>query len=235
MKLATLLSEHMEILPVFERLGMELGFGEASEEEVCRDNGISPDLFHVLCEVHSREGFVPDASKLDSRRDIASVLTYLRSSHSKYTTKWFPLLHSLIHSVLSQCEDSSSDILNRFYDEYDAEVSRHFNYEENVVFPYIENLLTGRMEGEFRMKDFEANHTNIDEKLSDLKSIIIKYLPREYNSAARYELLTEIARVEDDHAKHTRVEDMLLVPLVERLEAEYDRPIPSPDLPSMPS
>ena len=88
------------------------------------------------------------------------------------------------------------------------------------VFPYIESLLahTVNDSNPYKISNFEHNHTNVDEKLNDLKNIIIKYLPGNYTSNIRMEVLKDIFRIESDLRKHTMIENKLLIPLVAKLE-----------------
>ncbi|MBO5787458.1 MAG: hemerythrin domain-containing protein, partial [Bacteroidaceae bacterium] len=62
----------------------------------------------------------------------------------------------------------------------------------------------------------------INEKLNDLKNIIIKYLGEEFSLPVRFELLNNIYSVEKDLRKHSMIEDRLLVPLVEKLENSHE-------------
>ena len=70
----------------------------------------------------------------------------------------------------------------------------------------------------YHISKFEDNHSNISEKLNDLKNIIIKYLPEEHSSALRFNLLNDIYAVESDLRKHSLIENKLLIPLVEIME-----------------
>lgn len=222
MKLASLITENMVLLPVLERLGIGLGFGEATVADVCRRYGISEKLFESITGVYLDRNYVPSIQGLDSS-DIPGILNYLRKSHEFYTATWFPTLHTHLHALLQDCDELNREVVNEFYDEYDSEVERHFRFEEEVVFPYVESLLGGEPCVNFRMKDFEENHTNIDVKLKDLKNILLKYLPGQFSARARFDLLAEISYVETDHERHTTVEDRLLIPLVLKLEEGYGK------------
>ena len=118
----------------------------------------------------------------------------------------------------------SRRLIDKFYDDYDNEVNNHFQYEEEVVFPYIERLLNnGCGDGEYSISLFGHNHGNVNEKLNDLSNIITKYISEEYSSQLRYEILNEIHYIGNDLAKHSRIEDKLLVPLVEKFEARHGK------------
>lgn len=222
MKLASLISENMVLLPVLERLGIGLGFGEATLSEVCAASGVSESLFEAIAGIYMDRNYVPSLKAL-GREDIPHILDYLHRSHEFYTCTWFPNLHTHLHAFLQECDELNREVVNKFYDEYDAEVEKHFRYEEETVFPYVRSVLAGDIPDGFNIKDFEKNHTNIDIKLKDLKSILLKYLPGQFSTRARFDLLAEISFVETDHERHTKVEDYLLIPLVERMEAGYGK------------
>ncbi|MBQ4189237.1 MAG: helix-turn-helix transcriptional regulator, partial [Bacteroidales bacterium] len=89
---------------------------------------------------------------------------------------------------------------------------------EEKVFPYVQSLLEGRSAGNFSIMDFEENHSNVDEKLGDLRNIIMKSLPAVCDGEKRIDLLDFIFHLQKDLARHTCVEEDVLIPLVRRLE-----------------
>lgn len=222
MKAADLISADWNILSIFERLNIKLGFGEATIDEICSRYNLSPELFLAICNIYSSENYQPKAEML-KKEDLPHILSYLRASHTHYIKNSFPRLHNHIHIMMEEYEDTNRYILNKFYDDYDSEIKKHFEYEEDSVFPYIESLLEGNNQSMYKIRDFEDNHTNVEEKLNDLKNIIIKYLPGTYTSSIRIKVLNEIFKIENDLKKHTMVENKILIPLVTKLENSYGR------------
>ena len=218
-KLADIIAVDHELLTILERLNISLGFGDAEIGEVCKKYDISPNLFLMICNIYSFENYLPDISRL-TRNDIMKIVNYLISSHTYYTGTFFPKLHDNIHRMVEDYDAANHDVINKFYDIYDAEVNHHFNYEESVVFPYIHNLINGNStaKSSYSINRFEENHTNIEEKLKDLRNIIIKYIPESNSNAARFEAVMNIFRIERDLKKHAMVENKLLIPLVSKLE-----------------
>lgn len=219
MKVSDLLACDSSLLSILQRLDIRLGFGEATVAELCTRYGISADLFLMICNIYSFREYVPQVESL-GKSDIKNITTYLRASHRYYTGVCFPAIHESIHRMVNELDEMSRKLIDKFYDDYDNEVNSHFMYEEDVVFPYIESLMADkRMEcGKYSISQFEHNHSNINEKLNDLKNIIIKYLTEEYSSPLRFELLNDIYSVENDLRKHSLIENKLLIPLVEKLE-----------------
>ena len=137
MKAADLILADWNILSIFERLNIKLGFGEATIDEICSRYNLSPELFLAICNIYSSENYHPKADTL-KKEDLPHILSYLRASHTHYIKNSFPRLHNHIHIMMEEYEDTNRYILNKFYDDYDSEIKKHFEYEEYSVFPYIE-------------------------------------------------------------------------------------------------
>ena len=223
MKMADLVASDISLLSILQRLEISLGFGEATVAEVCTQHNISADLLLMICNIYSFRDYRPQIEAL-SDDDIRNITTYLRASHKFYSTICFPALHNNIHRMVKELDDVSRRLIDKFFDDYDNEVNNHFKYEEEVVFPYIENLLGNRNASNsgYSIALFEHNHGNINEKLNDLSNIIIKYLDKGYTSQLRFEILGDIHNIANDLLKHSDIENKLLVPLVEKIEQRYE-------------
>ena len=219
MKVADLIATDNRLLSILQRLGISLGFGEATIQELCTRYGISTNLFLEICNIYTFRGYTPIAGTL-SENDITSITAYLRTSHKYYNEMCFPVIHEKIHRLVKELDEVSRRLIDKFYDDYDNEVNSHFRYEEDVVFPYIEAITnhTPGKTGPYRISKFEENHSNISEKLNDLKNIIIKYLPEGTATALRFEILNDIYALESDLRRHALIENKLLIPLVEKRE-----------------
>lgn len=223
MKLADLVAADNDLLSILQRLDISLGFGEATVSEICSRYGLSTDLFLIICNIYSFRDYVPQIDALHNS-DISHITGYLRRSHKYYNEICFPEIHRKIHLLVKELDEVSRRLIDKFYDDYDNEVSSHFLFEESMVFPYIDALLEkgNHTDNKFSIGKFEKNHSNIGEKLNDLKNIIIKYLPEEYSSPLRFDILKDIYAVENDLRKHSLIENKLLVPLVEKLENNHE-------------
>ena len=68
------------------------------------------------------------------------------------------------------------------------------------------------------MKIYEEEHEEIDEKLYDLKNILIKYVSGDFEQAVCNEIIFELFRLEKDIKDHSRIENNILMPLVKEME-----------------
>ena len=224
MKVSDLLACDSSLLSILQRLDIRLGFGEATVAELCTRYGISADLFLMICNIYSFRDFDINVESLCAH-DLVHVTNYLRASHIYYKSVCFPQIHNKIHKLVEGLDDINRRLIDKFYDDYDAEVTNHFAFEENVVFPYIDSLFSEgkNRKADFSITIFEENQNYIGEKLNDLKNIFIKYLPVEYSSPIRFEILKDIYDVEKDLHKHSLIENKLLVSLVEKIEKSYEQ------------
>ncbi len=218
-KTADLIHANYRLFFVLPRFGIPLGFGEKTIGEICAKYGIDPSLFLLVCNVYTFHEYLPDPHEIRSF-DAEQLLRYLQNSHLDYKNK----LEEIHRKITPRGEVSDSRvarIITRFFDDYQNEVVNHFAYEEGTVFPYISHLYEKERGREnFRIGQFEENHSNIEEKLNDLKNIIIKYLPEEWSSDSLNQVLLSLFLLEDDLNTHALIEDKILVPLVTYLEGE---------------
>ena len=78
--------------------------------------------------------------------------------------------------------------------------------------------MSGTACGDYSASKFEENHSNIEEKLNDLKNIVMKYLPHECSPRLASDVLFALFSLSEDLGKHTGIEDLVLVPMTNRME-----------------
>ena len=222
MKLADLIELNYRLLDVLSRLGVGLGFGEHTITDACRTFGISESAFLLICNEYTFEGYVPGQELLSSA-DAEDIMKYLHNSHMYYMDREMEHLRSSLARLLAPVDAAQRKVVEKFFADYKAEVKNHFDYEEDVVFPYVNALLEGASRNGYSIGQFEENHSNIDEKLNDLKNIVMKYLPDVCDPVLRNEVLYHIFYLEDDLHHHTLIEDNVLVPMVDLLERKFVR------------
>jgi regulator of cell morphogenesis and NO signaling len=217
MKLADLIDQSSNLLRIITRTGLSFGFGEATVEEACRRAGVDPATFLLICNVYSFDGFVPSPDEL-RKADIRGIVSYLRASHDFYLKTALQTLSESIARMLEPCEESRKNIIRKFFAEYKVELEKHFEYEEVKVFPYVVALIDGKEHPAFSIRQFEKHHSNLLEKLGDLKDLIMKYLPQECEADRIGDVLSYLYFLKDDLARHTSIEDNVLVPMIADLE-----------------
>ena len=223
MKMADLLDVNFSILGVFSRFGMSYGFGEATVKEVCDGMGIDPETFLIICKVYAFDGYRPSREQMEGAC-LEDIVRYLRLSHTYYLETMVPALADAIEEMIAPCDDMHKKVIRKFFGDYKEELERHFDYEEKTVFPYVEAMIDSREREPYTIGEYEKNHSNVEEKLDDLKKLVTMYQPSQSRSQDCFRVLFYLYSLESDLERHTFIEDGILVPVVSRIEDESDAP-----------
>jgi regulator of cell morphogenesis and NO signaling len=221
-KASDIIEHNPLLLLLFEHLMIPLGFHEKTVEQLCSEHEIELKLFLIIANLFN--GFNPPPSEVESLKDIRLMISYLENNHKHYTTEKFPLLTSYISEITKLNSHPEIELLKRFFDEYLDEVSEHLKYENTIVFPYVLNLAYQKKEeanttrNKYSMADYRSHHDDIEEKLTDLKNLLIRYLPPGKDMQVRRKLILTLNELEFDLHIHSLIEESMLIPIVERLE-----------------
>ena len=215
--MADLMNRNFTLSGVLERVGLSFGFGDETVEEVCSREGVDAATFLLICNIYLSEDYIPSRDTLD-KIDLRGVLRYLRLSHTWYEEFAVKSLAATLDSLMAPCGDTYKMIISRFFSDYTKELSRHFEYEETIVFPYVEAMLDKDVKDDFSIGQYERHHSDVQEKLDDLKKLIMTYLPKECDQRLIHAALSGIFTLETDLHKHTLIEDRILIPAVTHLE-----------------
>lgn len=228
-KLASVIHKDHSLLPVINRLGIKLGFGDKTIRNLCMGKGIDINFFVETINVFHYEAYFPEKRLLDF--SVSMVIDYLVKTHQYYIDYLIPENDRLIELFLSAnpTESSENDLVRKFYAKFQEEFVIHINFEERVMFPYILELNNvievpesrshfKQKNPDFSITSFEKEHSSMDDKMDDLKNIIIKYLPPNYDQNRGNAFLSNLFLFEKDMKNHSRIEDHILIPKVKQLE-----------------
>ena len=217
-KMADLVLGNSKLLLMFPRFGMDLGFGDHSIAEVCAMNNVSAPFFLMICNVYCNDDYTPSPEDIASV-DLKALINYLLESHKYYLNERLPHIEEHLNHIIKTCIPKYGNMLHRFFEEYKNEVVDHFVYEEKNVFPYLQQLVNQNVKTDYKISVFHENHTNIEDKLSDLMNILVKYLPADVFPKERIEIALDINDLSADLMSHALIEERILIPFVESLEA----------------
>ena len=155
---------------------------------------------------------------------LQDILNFLRKSHRYYMDVMVPQLSDALQQLTLPFTPPQRETIWQFFRQYKEELSVHFSYEENIVFPYVEAMLSGERSGQYSIGEYEQNHSNVQEKLDDLKNLIMRYMPREHRQEDANQVLYCLYALEMDLQKHTFIEDEVLIPAASRLEEQVGLP-----------
>ncbi len=229
MKMADVLFYNYSLLPVIARFNIKLGFGEKTVEEVCNECKVNPDFFLEITNSFIDEDYIPQKDL--HYFPVSLLVNYLKKTHQYYLDEKIPEIESMISRLVKSAKSyrEKFDLINDFFQEYKKELTNHISHEELKVQPYVIEIENAFYKAEitsdlykkicsYSMRDYSNEHDNMEEKLFDLKNIIIKYLPPTESYGLCNKILIELFRLEKDLNTHANLEDKVLIPKVSSME-----------------
>ena len=198
MKMSELLGGHPSLLGVFSRIGFAFGFGDASVGDVCRNAGVDPETFLLICRVYCRDNYVPSSEELGAVNQEL-IADYLRASHKYYLDVALKDIAAGISRMTLPCSEDTRRVIWKFFSDFEDELQSHFDFEENVVFPNL---------GEADIP--EEDHSGVEETLEDLKNLVMNHLPEKADQAEALDVLKSINSLQNDIHKHILLEETTL-------------------------
>lgn len=223
-KLYYLIDQNYHLLPVLNRFGIKLGVKDKTVENICKEKNINTGFFLAIMNTYNYEEYFPENELLSF--SPLEIIDYLRKTHEYYLQYVVPKLDQLLSRIIasSKSDFKGLQMVDAFYKKYKRELFQHIGYEEENVFPYVVELVKNhKTNPSYTIQSFEKEHTNVDEKLNDLKNLIIKYIPPDYDENICNEFLITLFRFEKDIKDHARVEDKILLPLTIDIEKKVGR------------
>ena len=81
MSVSDLIDIDYSLLQVISRMGLSLKYAGLPVAEACRNSGVDPDTFILICNVYSFPDHIPSESELE-KGNIKDIIGYLHRSHS---------------------------------------------------------------------------------------------------------------------------------------------------------
>lgn len=229
MRLADIIHHDYTLLPVINRFDMHLGTGDKTIAGICKEKGVNTGFFLTIINTFHDLQYFP-TQQLQSF-PVRLLVNYLKQTHLYYLNNVLPEIGSQIEKMEKNCaiDKTTLLLLRNFFNEYSQELTGHIEREEQIVYPYVIGLEkavdTGVVDPELAEKmksytitNYKEEHENVEEKLYDLKNLIIKHLPEIKNDSYCHFVLRELFGLERDLNNHSRIENLILVPKVESME-----------------
>lgn len=214
-KMSDLICDNYSLLMVMSRFGISLGFGDRTVKQVCELNHVHTNTFLAVANFICEEQFTYDNRNSDI--SIEALTNYLRQAHTYFLEYNLPAIRAKLAEAIG-CHNEVATLILRFFDVYAKEVRRHMEYENKMVFNYVDKLLKGEPTS-FNIQTYANKHNQeIEMRINELKRVIIKYYPETERNDKLNAVLFDIFNCEQDLASHCQVEDYLFVPAVAQME-----------------
>ncbi len=218
-KLSVVIFHNPYVLLMLEHFGVRMPVHEKTVKQVCDKYSIGPNVFITVTNLYN--GIRPSGQPAFGNDDIIDIISFLKNSHNYYLNEKYPIIRDFIEQVQKKNNSKEIGLVEKFFGEYFKKVQNHINYENDVAFPYIVTLIENGqqpLENGYSIVHYEEKHDNIEEELTDLKNLLIKYLPQENDQTIRRKLIFALFELEFDLTIHAQIEDLILLPVIKKLE-----------------
>ena len=187
--------------------------GEKTLKTISSQNGIELKSFLAILNTYNSKEYFPENDDVD----INVLVNFLKRTHVYYLNYTLPRIENLLRQLSAECpENKPLAMIEQYYFDYKKQLTIHIDYEETELFPLIVEIVKKQSKisenADYYSDKIQHEHVNVEDKLSDLKTILIKFLPAEVNENSANELLFEISRFEQELLDHARFEDKILIP-----------------------
>ena len=200
--------------------------GHQSVAEACRNAGVTPiELLTAIGDPGAKQ------SSDWQTRSLTELQTYIQSVHHTYTRQAIETISLLSEKVANRHGGNHGEVLavRRLFAELSDELTPHLMKEEQILFPYVEELESlsasdprphscfGTIANPIRVMLME--HESAGEKLVQLRGVTNAYaLPQDACLSFRA-LYGQLRALETDLHQHIHLETTVLFPRALRLEA----------------
>ncbi len=217
---------------VFRKLNIDYCCGgKVSLADACLRNGINPqDLLEEINSIDNNPS-IPNL-KFDNF-EIDFLMDYIVNVHHKYPYENLPEVEFYVNKVYGKHKDNYVYLheLAQLFLALEAELMEHLPKEENILFPYSKKLLNARKVGVTSelppfgsfsnpIKMMLNEHENAGEVLLRIREITHDYTPPEGACNSHIVMLDKLKELDADLIQHIHLENNILFPKIELLEAE---------------
>ncbi|MBN2262781.1 MAG: hypothetical protein JW735_07710 [Prolixibacteraceae bacterium] len=235
MKMADIILNNYLLLPIIGRFGIDLGFGNKTVNEVCTEKNINPFFFlDIINSYHNPEYFTAEELQ---EYPLILIIEYLTNTHNYYRNIKIPELEKMVNEIIENSKPDNKKnnlLIANFFEEYKTELIKHLENEEKTLFPFTIELERAQHNQQKLERLIEKNalsksvhnnddHDQLEAKLFDLKNLIIKFLPPVKRKDLIEKLLIELFRLEEDLNDHSRIEDRVLLPKINKIELQFQK------------
>ncbi len=230
MKMADLILMNYQLLPVINRFGIQLGFGEKTIEQICNSKNIDINFFVEIVNAFHNEDYLPE--KHFQNKSLNLIINYLEKSHDYFINVKLKNIEQMVDEFVKKCcpeEVQKIELIRNFFNEYKKELITHIDHENTVVYPYtmlLERAFISQKKEDvellkkykYSINKYASEHSDVEEKIFDLKNIIIKYIPETQETDLCNHILFDLFELEKDLINHQRIEEKVLIPKAIKME-----------------
>jgi regulator of cell morphogenesis and NO signaling len=211
-KLSDIISRNIDLLPIIHRLGLSINMGERNIREVCSQNVKDENFILGILNTYSSADYFPKPEDIE----LLPLIDFLTKTHEYHKQVTIPRLSGFIEQLKQLMPgERLMIVVENYLNQYIRKLLQHIDFEELEIFPLVvnaENSNTITLAP--NVKKLFKQHTNVENEISDLKTVIIRYIPQGANMNLVHDLLHTLSHFEKEQLDHARFEDKILIPKI---------------------
>lgn len=195
------------IIPVINRFGITLGTKDHTISTICKKLNIDVEFFLTIINTFLNKDYFPETTL--KKFQINEIVSYLQKTNNYYLHFQIPNIERHFKSLIERSADENNlNHIKLFFDELKKDLVKRLNFDNNQLF--VAALNSQKID-----TTTSINSQNIEDRINDLKSMLIIHLDGNYDINLCYAVIIAIHTFENDMQNNNRVRDRILLPLYE--------------------
>ena len=226
---ADYVTENIKTAHVFKKYGIDFccGGGISVEKACAKKNVDLTKLEKELSEVDVVKDLIEDYDKWD----LDFLIMYIENVHHTYVKENLPLISQYSNKVAKVHGHHYKELqqVNKLFHEVANELITHLQKEEQVLFPFIKQLVTAKKTGSNEVaasfgtvntpiKMMEHDHENAGDTFKEIARLTNNYSPPVEACNTFKALYAKLEEFEQDLHQHIHLENNILHPKAIELE-----------------
>ncbi|MDE6491436.1 MAG: helix-turn-helix transcriptional regulator, partial [Muribaculaceae bacterium] len=209
-RLAVLVADSPEILPVLNRFGIFLGTADRTVAQVCEALNIDRDFLLAILNTFLNEEYFPERTLRSFH--ASALVKYLTDAHRHCREFSLPNVERHFMSLVKVSgSDNNLALMLDFFMEVKGDLLRQHAADSDSWMPALLALEAGGRDVALAGIPV-AGSAAVEERLSDLKMMYVRHLSGNVEPNLCYAVLTGLVALERDVMQNGRIRDRILVP-----------------------
>lgn len=229
-KLSDVINLNVRAISVFDKYNFDYCFnGNKSIRDVCKEKNVNPRI--LIDELKN----VSDDFQVDKFADwrLDFLIEYILNNHHQYIHKMIPVISDLVRKISDELGEKYSDIISiaRTFSVVYKDLKQHMLKEEQILFPYIKQLVSLKDSGNKSEKPYfgmienpigmmNSDHKNALDEFYNLQKITNNFTSPENANDTVTILFNKLKDFGKDLHLHIHLENNILFPKSIALEKE---------------
>ncbi len=227
--LSEIVTHNFRAAAVFEKYNLDFCCGgKKPVSEACREKGLnSSEIFEELRSI-GNEG---KGSENHSDWEPDFLIDYIVNNHHAYIVRMIPILSAHTQKIASVHGKNHPELIKAAgsFEKVYKELKQHMMKEEQMLFPFIKQLVTAKRDGRKTeapyfgtvknpIRMMEAEHQAAGDEMYEIRNLTRGYAIPEDACGTYSATMQELKDFEEDLHKHIYLENFILFPKAVELE-----------------